>query len=77
MKISVFAKPNAKEEKIEKIGGNTFKVSVKAPPIQGRANEAIIKVIAEFFRVSPSRVKIISGYKSRQKVVEITTENTK
>jgi uncharacterized protein (TIGR00251 family) len=71
MKISVTAKPKSKEEKIEKIGECEFKVSVKEPPIGGRANWAITRVLAEYFKVSPSRVTIVSGATSRHKIVEI------
>jgi len=78
MKISVKAKPMAREEKVEKInppngeaGENTFEVSVKEPPVAGRANMAIIKAVAGYFNVAPSRVRIISGYTSRQKILEI------
>ena len=48
-----------------------FEVSVKEPPIAGRANMAIIKAVAGHFKVAPSRVRIISGFTSRQKILEI------
>lgn len=71
MKIFIKAKPGAKKEQMEKISDNSFVVSVKEPPIQGRANSAIISVLAEYFKTSKSNVKIISGHTSRQKIVEI------
>jgi len=71
MKIFVKAKPGSKEDKVEKIDETHYAVSVKEPPIQGRANKAIINLLADFFKVSPSRVKIISGYTTRQKIIEI------
>ena len=71
MKISIKARPNSQEEKVEKISDSEFVVSVKEPPFQGRANEAIIRVLAEYFGVSKYQIKIISGYASRQKLVEI------
>jgi len=71
MKIFVKAKPNAPEEKIEKIDENNFVVSVKEPPIKGKANEAIRNALAVYFKTASSRVKIISGYSSRNKIVEI------
>lgn len=74
MKIFVQAKPNSKEEKVEKIligGQESYRVYVKEPPVQGRANAAIIKLLADYFKVSPYKVGIISGHASRQKVVEI------
>ena len=71
MKIIVRAKPNSKEEKIEKVEEEHFVVSVKEPPINGLANRAIIKVLAEYFGVSKSNIRIVSGWNSRQKVVKI------
>lgn len=71
MKIFIKAKPNSSNEKIEKIDENNFVVSVKEPPVNGLANRAIIKAISDFFGVHPTRVKIISGYTSKQKIIEI------
>ena len=72
MKIFVTAKPNAREQSIEKNNETSYTVSVKEAPVQGRANIAIIKAIAEYFDVAPSRVRIISGWTSRQKTLEIS-----
>ncbi len=71
MRIMVKAKPNAKEEKVEKISDTEFIVSVKEPPVKGLANKAIIRTLADYFNVVQVRVRIVSGYTSRQKVVEI------
>lgn len=71
MKIFVKAKPNAKEEKVEKISETHFVVSVKEPPIQGKANEAIVKALAGYFGVSSFRVRLIAGFSSKQKIFEI------
>ena len=49
----------------------TYKVSVKEAPVNGQANEGIIKVLAEYFDTAPSRVKLVSGQSSKQKVFEI------
>ena len=71
MRISVKAKPNSKEEKIEQITDEQFVVSIKEPPVRGMANQAIIKLLAQYFNVSEFQVKIISGWTSRQKMIEI------
>ena len=73
MKISVKAKPNSKEEKIEQIAEGQFVVSVKEPPVRGMANRAIITLLASYFSVSEFQVKIVSGWTSRQKIIEIST----
>jgi len=70
MKIAVSVKPGAREEKIEKRGGE-FIVSTRARAEEGKANKAAIKIIARYFGVVSSRVEIVSGYASRKKRIEI------
>ena len=72
MKINVQARPGAREEKVEKIDEGNFRVWVKEPPVQGKANAAIIRVLAGYFGVSQSQVRIISGYTSRAKIIAIS-----
>ena len=69
MKISVKAKPNSHEQKVEKIGEQNFVVSVKEPPVNGMANRAIIKALSQYFHTP--NVRIVSGHISRNKIVEI------
>ena len=71
MKIIIKARPSSQEEKVEKISDTEFVVSVKEPPVQGRANEAIIRALAEYLGVSKYQIRIISGYTSRQKILEV------
>jgi len=71
VKIFVKAKPNAREEKIEKVDENNFIVFVKEPPIKGKANNAIKNALAVYFKTSSSSVKIVSGYGSCNKIIEI------
>lgn len=71
MRINIKAKPQAHEEKVEKIDESNFIVCVKEPPDKGKANAAIEKVLANYFDIAKSRVHIISGHSSREKIVEI------
>ena len=71
MRISIKVKTKAKEEQVKRLGGDNFSVSVKEPPIEGRANEAITKLLAEYFKTSKSKIEIVSGHKSKNKIVEI------
>lgn len=71
MKIFVKAKPSSREEKVEKIDEQNYIVSVKEPPVKGKANEAIRNALAVYFKTASSRVKIVSGFSSRNKIVEI------
>ena len=71
MKIFVKAKPFAQEEKIKKVDEINFIVWVKDPPKDGKANRAITKALALYFNVASSRVNLVSGFSSRQKVFEV------
>lgn len=71
MKIFVKAKPMAYEEKVEKIDETHFLVCVTEPPQNGLANKGIVRALAEHFKVSPSRVRVIKGFTSKQKTIEI------
>ena len=71
MKVFVKVKTGSKNEFIAKTGDNSFTVSVREAPVDDRANWAIIRAIAQHFKVAQSRVNIMSGFKSRQKVLEV------
>lgn len=71
MKIFVKVKPNSKEESIKKLSETNFEICVKEPPVKGRANAAIIKMLARHFGVPLSPVSIVAGHTSRQKIIEI------
>lgn len=70
-KIFVQAKPNAREERIEKIDETHFTVAVREPPVNGLANAAIRKALAGHFKVAPSCAQLVSGFSSRNKVFEM------
>lgn len=71
MRIYVKAKPGAAKEKIEKLDSETFRVSVTELPVQGKANQAIAKVLAEYFETAPSNVTLVAGFTSKNKVFEV------
>ncbi|OGK21709.1 hypothetical protein A3C23_00035 [Candidatus Roizmanbacteria bacterium RIFCSPHIGHO2_02_FULL_37_13b] len=71
MKFFIHTKPNAREEKIEKIDETHFKVSVVEPPVDDKANRAVIRVLADYLQIPPSQLDIISGRTSRNKIVEV------
>lgn len=71
MKISVSIKPNAKAKKVEKVDEGHFKAWVKESPVEGKANLALIKILADYFDIASSRINIVSGHSSKRKVIEI------
>ncbi len=72
IKIFVKVKSNAKENKVDKIDDINFRIFVKEPPVRGRANAAVIKMIAQYFNLPSAKIQIVSGFNSRQKIIEIT-----
>ena len=71
MKLTIIAKPGAKEYKVFKISETQYKVSVKEPAKEGRANWAIERELAKHFRIAISRVRVIHGQTNKTKIVEI------
>lgn len=70
--LAVRAQPGAKKTAIAGIYGEgasaQLKIAVQAPPVEGRANTALILFLAELFGISKSSVELISGELSRGKV---------
>lgn len=75
MKIFVKARPNSKQEKVTKLDEMHYMVSVKEPPVKGKANLAIRNTLAVYFKTGTANVKIISGHTSRNKIIEIVLDN--
>ena len=78
MKIKIQIIPNASRNEI--VGRNDdgeYKVKVQAPPVNGAANKNLIKFIAGTVDVSKSKVRIVSGIKSRKKTLEINCDEKK
>jgi uncharacterized protein len=73
MKIRVKVKPDSRTEEISQ-EGDSFIVKVREPPAEGKANEAVIKLLAGHFGVPQSQIKILSGFRSRNKVIEVAEE---
>lgn len=71
MKLTIIAHPNAKKPRIEEDLLGTLHVYVNAPPLEGKANSAVIESLAKYCKVKKSQVLLVSGQKSKQKVFEI------
>jgi uncharacterized protein (TIGR00251 family) len=71
VRISIIAHPNSKKPRIEKDLLETLHVYVNAPPLEGKANRAVIEALAEHFKVKKSCVLLLNGAKSKTKTFEI------
>lgn len=71
MEISVLVKPNAKIEKIAKIGKNSFSAKVNAPTKENKANYRLILLLSKYFSVAKTQISIVKGLHSRIKIIRI------
>lgn len=71
MFIKVHIQPGAKKNEIVGRHGDAVKIRLKAPPVDGRANDALIKFLAEKLDIPRSAISIKSGHTSRQKLLEV------
>ena len=68
--------PRAKKSEIAQVlDDGSIKIRLTAPPVEGKANIALVKLLADVLGVSPSKFDIISGRKGRNKVVKIRGVN--
>lgn len=70
-RVTVKVHPRARRSAIAGKFGDGWKVDLAAPPVDGKANEECIRLFAELAGVAKSRVRIVTGASSRNKVVEI------
>jgi len=71
MRIYVKVLPRSSMNKVEKTGEGEYKVKLTAPPVDGEANKMLVEVLADYFDVSKSMVKIVGGKSARIKIVDI------
>lgn len=65
--LSVHVQPKSSRECFTELYGDSVKISIKAPPVDGKANKAITQFLAAFFKVPRKGVQIHSGKQSRKK----------
>jgi uncharacterized protein (TIGR00251 family) len=70
--LAIRVTPRARrDELVEILPDQTVKVRLTAPPVDGEANEALIRFLAGVLDVAPSRVEIVAGFSGRDKLVTI------
>ena len=74
MLIKIQVTPNAHKNEILEETANFIRVKIAAPPIKGKANKELVKFLANYFKVKKSAIKIKSGLKSKNKIVQIQLE---
>ena len=72
MKINITIKPNSKKgPEITTQSDGSLIIYVREIAVEGKANEALIRLLAKHFEVAKTRISIVSGHTSRSKVIEI------
>ena len=69
--IAIRLQPRARCDEIAGERGGAVVIRVTAPPVDGRANDALCRLVAKAARVAPSKVTIVHGHGSRDKVVRV------
>lgn len=69
IKIKVF--PGSKKNEIIKKSEDDFEMKVKEKPKQGKANRAVIEILASYLKLPKKRIRLIKGFKEKNKIFEI------
>jgi len=70
--VSVRVTPRASRNEVGDVANGMLRVHTTAPPADGKANKAVVKLLAEFIGVAPSRITLLRGAGSRNKQFVVT-----
>ena len=70
--LTLHVQPGAKKSEVSGLHGDALKIRLAAPPIEGRANEALLRFVADSFNVPLKNVELLRGTQSRHKMVRVT-----
>ncbi len=70
--LKVYLQPKSSKDEVAGPYRDGIKVKVTAPPVEGKANEALIRFLAREYGIPPSRIEIIRGLHSREKTLKIS-----
>lgn len=71
MRIYIKVSPRSSKNEIVKVSEGEYKAKLTAPPVDGAANEALIKLLSQYFKVSKSSINIVGGKTAKTKMVDI------
>jgi len=71
--LTVYVQPRASRTLLAGLHGKALKLSITAPPVEGKANKAVVEYIARLFNIPPKAVSVKSGHQSRTK--RLTVKN--
>lgn len=71
MHISVTVKPRSSKIEVIKISETEYQVKLTASPVDGEANEQLVKILSEYFDITKSSIEIVKGKTGKKKIIEI------
>ena len=76
--LSVYVVPRAARNEIVGVEEETLRIRVKAPPVKGKANDALIRLLAKTLGIGKNQIEVVSGHKARRKMIKVqgVDENT-
>lgn len=75
LELLVWVAPRASRPQLGPLHGERLRIAVTSPPVDGAANEAVRRLVAETFEVARSAVAIVQGESSRQKTVRVNGDS--
>ncbi|MCY7278448.1 MAG: DUF167 domain-containing protein [Phormidesmis sp. CAN_BIN44] len=69
--LKIKVKPNSKQQKIEQQDDGSFLIRLKSPPVDGKANQELIKLLSDRFNLSKCHITTKSGVSSKHKLIEL------
>lgn len=71
--MRIYAKviPRSSRNEVIEVAKNEYKIKVTAPPVDGQANQMVIKILAKHFGVSKSSIEIVGGKSAKIKIIDI------
>ncbi len=70
--VTCWVQPRASKNKVVGLHGDAVKIAITAPPVDGKANAAIVKFMSKLLGVGKSSIEIASGQNGRNKIIKIT-----
>lgn len=74
MKIKIYVQPNSSLSQVVGMHGDAVKIKIKAPPVDGEANEEIIRFLSDYLKISKKNISLKHGLSGRHKLIEIETD---
>ena len=77
MKLEIRVQPRSSKEEVKRLSEGSYKVYMHEPAIEGKANKKLIEILSRYFGVKKSEISIISGLKSKNKIVALSNPSPK